>query len=61
MQQTVFHLTLEGVALSELAGPLAVIHLADLYWRRLDSDYSEAEDNVQSLMPNLPDHSFRSQ
>jgi len=60
MQETVFHLTLEGVALSELAGPLAVIHLAYLYWR-LDSDCSEAEDNLQSLMLNLPGHSFRSQ
>ena len=37
MQQSVLHLTLEGVALSELAGTLAVIHLADLYWR-LDSE-----------------------
>jgi hypothetical protein len=40
MQETVLHLTLEGVALSELAGSLAVIHLADLNWR-LESENSE--------------------
>ena len=57
MQETVLHLTLECVALPELAGSLAVIHLAYLK-RRLDS---ETFERWQSLKLNLPDHSFRSQ
>ena len=57
MQQTVLHLPLESVALPEFAGTLAVIHLADLYWR-LDS---EAWEIWQPHKLNLPEHSFRSQ